>query len=297
VRKPHVAKIRHIRKKKSLPQSIATEASLPLHHSQKKQKKKPVLSYRISAKELADALERDRLRDRRGDGEEQVEDEDQRLGEELFRDLTDYSGRSPGFWSDASEGSASLSSLADGLEEFQIPEERNKTWRSPGDERERRERMLEQRKMQWRAAKEAEAERSARCNQLLSVPVVLRRAGSDRQVSRRNSQRCPPADEEQGPSIISVKVPAVFQAPPPPPLRDYRSASPIIPRLLSKKRESPVDIPWQFRRLEIAPQISTGTAAFIKKFGHHVGPARNPHCSCAHCVDHFSSIRSKQAGL
>jgi len=42
------------------------------------------LSHRISAKELSDALERDRLRDWRGDGEEQGEDEDQRLVETAF---------------------------------------------------------------------------------------------------------------------------------------------------------------------------------------------------------------------
>jgi len=66
--------------------------------------------------------------------------------------LTDYSGRSPGFLNDTLEGSASLGSLVDGLDEFNR-EEGRKMLRSTGDERERRKRMLSSEKSRGERSK------------------------------------------------------------------------------------------------------------------------------------------------
>lgn len=380
VRSGPAARVRHVRKKNSLPLSVAASTgkkersgsrpsppgSLQLPVNQKK----PVLSYRISAKELADALDRDRRRRHCCEGggieseicdvdDEDDEDEEERqLGDELFRDalLTDSSANRSCLSPDGSFSSVSSSSIQTTDEQLltsSCTEDGSRTWRSPEEERQRR-RILEQRKEQWRAAKAAVAERitqtSASFNSLrpdrvsatdlsvqpehhlLRVPNVLRHAGSDRQISRCNSLRCPtstttlpspmpvepnfvPLLATTSPSpppvqlIVPVALhepkprPAIFQPPPPPsssptppPLtaspREFRSASPCPARVLRKARDSPVDdIPWQFRRFG-NQSTTTQARSTVTKFGHHVGPARNPDCRCVHCVDHFTRLRS-----
>jgi len=136
--------------KKGLPQALAPTGG---------QRKKPILTYRISGKDLAEAVERKRRSQRRRSSTADTLDED------FFRDvtLTDSSI----LWADSDADSipCSQSSSVDcqdrqdrldrlGPRNGPPAEASRKSWRSP--EEERRKRMLEQRKQQWRASKAAE---------------------------------------------------------------------------------------------------------------------------------------------
>jgi hypothetical protein len=64
------------------------------------------------------------------------------------------------------------------------------------------------------------------------------------------------------------------------------------------------EMPWQWRIQQPtspvkSPVSGTPSNWTLKKFGRHVGPARNPDCSCAHCLDHFARLRSisKSGGM
>lgn len=139
-------RVRHTRKKSGLPLSLSGKSKL-----------KPVLSYKISAAQLAEAVERRRAR---GDSTSDAVDDD------LFRDLT---------LTDSASGRSFL--LADSTDSS---DETERTWRSPQEERLRLQ-MLEQRKQQWRCAKACDNETNRRSAS----------AHGSSQVSRTNSQRCP----------------------------------------------------------------------------------------------------------
>ena len=306
-------RVRHIRKKNSLPHSFNQKngaAGPPL---------KPVLSYRISAKELAEAVER-----KRGSSKTQ----DELLDDELFRDLTltDSSVRS--LLADSEpESSDTRFSQDSSIFDF---EETGRTWRSPEEERKRK--MLEQRKQQWRAAKTAvKCEESERLRTLpnqqprdnaallptddLHSKLHRHLLGGSEKVSRCNSQRCPSLSQTPPPAVkvgsntsVSSPRPASVRIPSPSPsccsslagsssLTDSNSsAEPAI------HVASPIEMPWQWRIQQpaspIHSPITISPATWtLKKFGRHVGPARNPDCSCAHCLDHFARLRSiKESG-
>lgn len=316
VRTDQAGRVRHIRKKNSLPHSFkqknGTGPAL-----------KPVLSYRISARELAEAVER-----KRGSSKAQ----DDLLDDELFRDLTltDSSVRS--LLADSEpESTDTRLSVDSSIFDF---EETGRTWRSPEEERKRK--MLEQRKQQWRAAKTA-AVKCQESEPLRALPVQqtpsrddvtllntddlhlkLQRhllSGSEK-VSRCNSQRCPslhptPPPIAKGSSNTSVQSPRPASV---------RISSPSLSCCSSLAESgssvtdsnssaeppvqvtSPIEMPWQWRIQQpaspIRSPITVSPATWtLKKFGRHVGPARNPDCSCAHCLDHFARLRSiKESG-
>lgn len=289
------SKIRHMRKKAGLPLSMTKATAKDPERSDKR----PLLSYRISTKELAEALERSK----RSSSRDRLTD--QQDVEELFRDLT---------FSDSSILRDAAGASESDVESYSSLDEtaKEKSWRSPEEERLRRK-MLEQRKEQWRAAKSAEEKRLAQLGLKTSEspPIIpdpaedlketlLNHSGSARQqISRRSSRRCPDPEPV-------VKTSGPFLQPPPPfSFGSYRPARPtsigpicrasLAPaRDLRKTRDSPVDIPWQFR-LTAAGPVSPILPNPLKKFGRHVGPARNPDCSCAHCVEHFARLRSIRA--
>ena len=303
------AKVRHIRKKSGLPLSMVQQDPEPEDGSRSsKTSKKPLLSYRISAKELADALERknsgssQRLRDQQDD-------------EAFFRDLTLSDSSIQWDATGASETDVESSSSPDGDDSTS----KSKTWISPEEQRLRCH-MLEQRKQQWRLAKTAEDKHLPKADlgdSSSSLPVqtgdlrafLLRHSGSDKQhISRQSSRRCPNSSAET--VVKPTEKPAGPFLQPPSPfatggLSSYRpkrpsSIGPICrtpapPRDLRKTRDSPVDIPWQFRLAGLTTATtatSPGARSPLKKFGRHIGPARNPDCSCAHCVEHFARLRS-----
>lgn len=203
------ARIRHVRKKSGLPRGLSARRT-----------SKPLLSYRISADELAEAMERRR---RCADSIGTLASD--AVDDELFRELalTDSSARSPLL------ADSDCSSDA-----------RDKTWRSPEEERLRLQ-MLEQRKQQWRAAKSS-------VPQNLNLNEDVARKASDRPVTRTNTLKCPVVDR-------------------------------VVPNT-----KPPVDA---VTRDAFAPG-----AGPLKRFGRHAGPARNPDCRCAHCVEHFARARS-----
>ena len=316
--------VRHVRKKNGLPQSLTRTAGGGSAC-------KPVLSYRISAQELAQAAaasaaQRASSRERSCSQQRQLQQPLLLLPDEeqLFRDLTltDTSIRSL-----LTTGEDSTSDLETSNSEYAGDHGVHgamRSWRSP--EEERRRKMLEQRKQQWRAAKAAEeTERQARNRgesssmstvsrdgSSRSLPVLnrlsvkkdgrfldprpLQLQVSDRVLSRHNSQRCPSIDKLlnscQPPSKLSdsfssnvSSVPSSFRS-----CDALRSAtkqrekSPTPPLVLQSNSCWPFGVPNQQQRQK--------NSALTKKFGHHVGPARNPDCGCAHCLDHFSRIRS-----
>lgn len=252
------AKVQHTRKKNSLPQSMGRSSKL-----------KPVLSYKISAHELAEAVERQRCRDSIGTSDT--------ADDELFRDLT-------------------LTDSSSFLFQETESDEPGKNWRSPEEERLKLQ-MLEQRKQQWRAAKTYDRTKnqsmrvSSRENTTslppnLYVNKEIERQPSSRSVTRINTQKCP---------VLGRAVPVA------PPVENTTSNLLHNPRFLSPasekhssrrhRIESPVDVPLQWRTSQTAERSLPGP---LKKFGRHVGPARNPDCHCAHCVDHFARLRSSK---
>ena len=300
--------------KKGLPQALAPTGG---------QRKKPILTYRISGKDLAEAVERKRRSQRRRSSTADTLDED------FFRDvtLTDSSI----LWADSDADSipCSQSSSVDcqdrqdrldrlGPRNGPPAEASRKSWRSP--EEERRKRMLEQRKQQWRASKAAEGGlpllapasatppsfrslsiRTADGGASLAPPSVTSwnsstascRSVSPR-VSRRVSRRCPELGHD---GATPIRPPSGGE------LRSKSlSASGATPTPVRAPPQSLVkfgdDMPWQWRnrpqrpldaiRSQLLPHPVT-----LKKFGHHVGPSRNPDCGCVHCVE-FHRARNHQ---
>ena len=319
--------VRHVRKKNTLPQSLTRTAGAS-------GSSKPVLSYRISAQELAQAAAASAAgrssRERSCSQQRQLQQHQPLLPDEeqLFRDLTltDTSIRSL------------LTTGEDSASDFDTsPSEYSgalRNWRSPEDER--RKKMLEQRKQQWRAAKAVEeSERqlinntnnesssistASRDGSSRSLPVLnrlminkkednrrfleprpLQLQLSDRILSRNNSQRCPSIDKLitncQPPSKLSDSFSSNLSSVP----SSFRSCEALqIERVQVRGKSTPPQ-----PSTPSAPLLSNScwpfgipnqqqrqrSSALTKKFGHHVGPARNPDCSCAHCIDHFNRIK------
>ena len=394
-------RVRHTRKKSGLPMSLS-----PAHSS--KTSSKPLLSYRISAKELADAVaERSRKESGSVDGSILTP-----LEEELFRDLN-LTTDSSFVWPD-SDGSDSSRQRrhqqtqlfsADSFEyddqsdtsKQHSMDDQCRTWRSP--DQERRKKMLEQRKMQWRTAKALESVTSgydslrgrsdslnrrhsrsrtsdsaaqpnisrenststghqvAAQQQLLNTEELMAklcrhsssrcRSASDR-VLRRSSQRCPKFESGDKASNRRVSVPMQSSDGhllPPDGTQEFNRLSMLIPDTwvlsppldggrVKNRSPSPVPVPKRNNQQPVAGAFSDNSFNFpndqvnrtghesrvdlfkkslmaamstnalgtapsgvvyrgtLKKFGHHVGPSRNPNCSCAHCVDYFSRVKS-----
>jgi hypothetical protein len=317
-------RVRHIRKKTSLPNGLTTKNGCAPGL-------KPVLSYRISTKELAEAVERKRMSSKTTDASDLLDDE-------LFRDLTLTDSSVVSLLADSEPESSDTRFSEDS---YLDAKESDKTWRSP--EKERKRKMLEQRKQQWRAAKSAEkCEESARLasrampirppsspdNTLLSATYDLREkfkqqllgrvgsGGSDR-VSRCNSQRCPIVDQiypsraQDSSASIQSSRPESTQISSPSYCSSVLGSSsvtdsnssidvPVAQLVVPTKFE----MPWQWRIQQPtspvkSPVSGTPSNWTLKKFGRHVGPARNPDCSCAHCLDHFARLRSisKSGGM
>lgn len=320
-------RVRHIRKKTSLPNGLtATKGCAP--------GLKPVLSYRISTKELAEAVERKRVSSKTTDASSDL------LDDELFRNLTLTDSSVVSLLADSEPESSDTRFSEDS---YLDAKESDKTWRSP--EKERKRKMLEQRKQQWRAAKSAEqCEESARFasramptrppsspdNTLLGPAAYDLRekfkmlghsgsGGSSDKVSRCNSQRCPVLDKshpsasrEFSASSQSPRPESVHISSPSPSYCSSLMGSSIVTDSNSST-DVPVDqlavptqfeMPWQWRIQQPTSPIRSPISAApsnwtLKKFGRHVGPARNPDCSCAHCLDHFARLRSipKSGGM
>ena len=262
---------RHIRKKKGLPNAMTSASG---------ERKLPILSYRISGKDLADAIERKRRQSSSVDT----------MDEDLFRNatLTDSSI----LWADSDAESVACSNSSFDNPPHPPPEALKKSWRSPEDER-RRKRMLELRKEQWRASKAAEAlpaaihpppNASAPSMAHLSIRTtdsLDNSCASGRSVSPRVSPRVsrvptmlirPPSGGELRSKSLSASIPA----------RPIR-----IPAKVGKKADES-EMPWQWRN---RPDYIRTHPVTLKKFGHHVGPSRNPECGCVHCVE-YHRVRS-----
>lgn len=286
---------------------------------------KPVLSYRISAKELAEAVERKR-------GISKTPEASDLLDDELFRDLTLTDSSVQSLLADSEPESSEARYTGYSQDSVMDFEETGRTWRSPEEERKRK--MLEQRKQQWRAAKMAEKceesqrltvsrvlpvqQPSSRDNTLLNpddLRFKLQRhlLGGSEKVSRCNSQRCPSLNVTPPPSAKGSTTSIQSSRPMTMTSSSGRITSPSLScsssvtdsnssvgptaRTIRQNIESPVQFPWQWRVQQPASPIhsplstSPGTGG-LKKFGRHVGPARNPDCSCTHCLDHFARLRS-----
>lgn len=277
------------------------------------ERKKPILSYRISGQDLAEAVER-RRRSRRQSSVDTSVDED------LFRDVTPTD--SSILWADSDVDSIPCSHSSVDSRQPIPPEAWRQSWRSP--EEERRKRMLEQRKQQWRASKAAEVLPAALPAALPATPAATLPAGiairpvsirtTDSQtslappsvsslnsgasgrsvsprVSRRESRRCPNLDEMtpiRPPSSGELRSKSLSASIPATPAR--------IPAKILRKPDD--DVPWQGRNrpLRLPDGIRTQMLSHpvtLKKFGHHVGPSRNPDCGCVHCVEH-NRVRNLQ---
>ena len=321
--------VRHIRKKSGLPQSLArTVASGSAC--------KPMLSYRISAQELAQAAaasaaERASSRERSRSQHRQMHQPLLLLPDEeqLFRDLTltDTSIRSLLTTGEdsTSDFETSTNDYAGGNGDYGAL----RGWRSP--EEERRRKMLEHRKQQWRAAKAAEGtERQTRKRDESASKSTVSRGGSSHSLpvlnhltvkkdscflnprplqlqvsesvlSRHNSQRCPSIDKLlincQPPSKIRDSFSSNVSSVPSRSCNELRSAT----KQHNKSPTPPIPTPLTLQSNTCWPfgvpnlQQRQKSSALTKKFGHHVGPARNPDCGCAHCLDHFSRIQSLRA--
>ncbi|KZS12336.1 Uncharacterized protein APZ42_022420 [Daphnia magna] len=316
-------RVRHVRKKNSLPHGLAAKnGSGPAL--------KPVLSYRISTKELAEAVERKRRSSKTTDVSDLLDDE-------LFRDLTltDSSVRS--LLADSEPESSDTRFSEDSILDAQ---EADRTWRSP--EKERKRKMLEQRKQQWRAAKSAEAlEQVGRlaCRDISmrptsSVDTTLHSAAYELREKFQRQLRGIQAGSERVSRCNSQRCPTLNQTPPPPLSRESSSAASVpsscrhslavtTPSLCSSPAGScsvtdscssmdvPVaqceppkfELPWQWRVQQPASPLKSPVGMSpsnwtLKKFGRHVGPARNPDCTCAHCIDHFNRVGPfKKSGI
>lgn len=261
------------------------------------------------------------------------------LDDELFRDLTltDSSVRS--LLADSEAESSDTRASRDSILDRQGT---GRTWRSPEEERKRK--MLEHRKEQWRAAKTAEqfreSERLAACRALQSssrdpaaasllnpddLRFKLQRhllggqggQGGSEKVSRCNSQRCPSLKNSTPPTTDKESTTASIQSPRPAmtsaqisspspscssSVTDSNSSADPAGHLSGQNIPSPIQFPWQWRVQQPAspiqsPSSSPAASWVVKKFGRHVGPARNPDCSCTHCLDHFDRLRSiKESG-
>lgn len=292
---------------------------------------KPVLSYRISAKELAEAVERKRS----------AKVPEEVLDDELFRDLTltDSSVRSL-LLADSEPESSDTTALfsQDSVTDYEESLQ-DRTWRSP--EAERKRRMLEQRKQQWRAAKMADNKKSQESNEtenfstdthpsrdgtLLNpedLRLQLQRHLVGGSVSRRISHRCstllledPPPPIKESDGVADVSIPSfspmlIDSSPEQSPGVSYsnslagsvtdRSSSSSIDHAVHLVSPPVEQLPWHWRIQQSplqSPMSNNSPASWVlKKFGRHVGPARNPDCSCTHCLDHFARLRSvKESG-
>ena len=286
---------------------------------------KPVLSYRISAKELADAVERKR-------SVSKTRDVDDRLDDDLFRDLTLTDSSCRSLLADSETESTNSFSQDSSTSDWK--EMGQRTWRSPQDERKRK--MLEQRKQQWRTAKMLEkseqSERTSTCLSAFPQPSLLNPddersklerhvLGGSEKVSRCNSQRCPSLIRTasplttQGASLSTLPSPMAMQSPTSSfthrslsnsnsliPSCNVETGHPAESRLHYPNSALPtIAIPFHPNgRLPSSPAptpISTSPANWVvKRFGRHIGPARNPDCSCSHCLDHFARLRSAKVG-
>jgi hypothetical protein len=298
---------------------------------------KPVLSYRISTKELAEAVER-----KRAMSSKTTTDASDLLDDELFRNLTLTDSSVVSLLADSEPESSDTRFSEDS---YLDAKESDKTWRSP--EKERKRKMLEQRKQQWRAAKTAEkCEESVRFasrampirlpsspdNTLLGTTFDLREkfkqqllgrvgsgGGSDR-VSRCNSQRCPILDQtlpsraqESSASIQSQSTESAQISSPSPSYCSSVMGSSSVMTDSNSSTDVPVaqlvvptkfEMPWQWRIQQPTSPVKSPVSVApsnwtLKKFGRHVGPARNPDCGCAHCLDHFARLRAipKSGGM
>lgn len=280
--------VRHTRKKNSLPHRMK-----PKDDRLNATTLKPVLSYRISAKELADAVERKH-------GLSKTLQSNDLLDDELFRDLTltDSSVRS--LLADSESSSSSSNSLS---QDSSVSDwnEMGRTWRSPQDERKRK--MLEQRKEQWRAAKVAgksqQSDKVSTCLSAFPQPSLLNpddgRAklerhvmGGSGKVSRCNSQRCPTLHRTASPLTIQVPNSSTLST---------SANNNLITTNGSVSGAQPIrpSVPWTGRQGSSpvpSPTNASPSTWAMKRFGRHVGPARNPDCSCTHCLDHFARLRS-----
>lgn len=345
--------VRHVRKKHGLPLGLMPSPS----GSTSKASGKPILSYRINAKELVDAVER----------KIQASGDRTPLEEELFRDTTSDSSI---LWADSDSDSCSNVFHRDSFEydddnDQQRIKDKFRTWQSP--EEARKKQMLEQRKQQWRAAKifdessslnhnSFKSEGSARssrasskssdkrrghsslktrselkCDAEMPILAALRkeaslapksRTGSEK-LSRQGSQRCPSI--ECGPTMRrhdskqSYKQTGLLTVPHPSADRrhstsdadvvcsawgaaeaDYsaQSADFHYEECKNSVRAEPSSTDFTdvasrlaFRGTSEAPTVTTRLhRGAINKYGHHVGPTRNPNCACLHCVDYFSNV-------
>ena len=118
---------------------------------------------------------------------------------------------------------------------------------------------------------------------------------------------------EEGSSVVRGRlVLTPLQAPPPPPaaavpprsiFRDrigpFGSSSPSpTPSKLQSRMTSPFTTPQGERTDHILKASIFGrVVSTFRKPGHHVGPAKNPACSCEHCRRHFEEIRTRSRSL